>query len=160
MNSLPLEFRGSDQVSKFLPDQRIRFHFSYTTQTLRTQIETVIEALMDNPEKAYKGKRVAWPPCSRPWTTTVYSERPCPSARVEPSKSPQVLPGSGQPQDRHQGRLCMCEPRIFSHLVLITWVGIVSLAGPLNLIPLPRSTLPMIAVFHHPPQFRSKHRID
>jgi len=35
INSLPLEFRGSDH-------------------TLRTQIEMVIEALMDNPEKAYK----------------------------------------------------------------------------------------------------------
>jgi hypothetical protein len=34
-----------------------RFHFSYATQTLRTQIEIVIGALMDNPEKAYKGKQ-------------------------------------------------------------------------------------------------------
>ena len=33
-----------------------RFHSSHATQTLRTQIETVIEALMGNPEKAYKGE--------------------------------------------------------------------------------------------------------
>jgi len=43
VNSLPLEFRGSDH-------------------TLRTQIEMVIEALMDNPEKAYKATDLARPP--------------------------------------------------------------------------------------------------
>jgi len=43
VNSLPLEYRGSDH-------------------TLRTQIEMVITALMDNPEKAYKASDLARPP--------------------------------------------------------------------------------------------------
>ena len=55
MNSLPLEFRGSDHVGNGLPPSY--FHSSHATQTLRTQIEMVIEALMDNPEKAYKGEQ-------------------------------------------------------------------------------------------------------
>lgn len=38
------------------------FHSSHATQTLRTQIEMVIEALMDNPEKAYKGEQSPNPP--------------------------------------------------------------------------------------------------
>ncbi|KAF9788210.1 hypothetical protein BJ322DRAFT_1106223 [Thelephora terrestris] len=43
VNSLPLEYRGSDH-------------------TLRKQIEMVIESLMDNPEKAYKASDLARPP--------------------------------------------------------------------------------------------------
>ena len=95
---------------------------------------------------------------------TVGSERPRTPARVEPGKSSQVLPGSGQPQDHCQGRLCMCRPALLSrfHLSisedLITCVGTVSLAGPL--IPLSRSTFLMIAVFHHPPPFRHNRRSD
>ena len=95
---------------------------------------------------------------------TVGSERPRTPARVEPGKSSQVLPGSGQPQDHCQGCLCMCRPALLFrfHLSisedLITCVGTVSLAGPL--IPLSRSTFLMIAVFHHPPPFRHNRRSD
>jgi len=54
---------ASSRIPRIRPCKQIplpfldRFHFSSATQTLRTQIETVIGALMDNPEKAYKGER-------------------------------------------------------------------------------------------------------
>jgi hypothetical protein len=68
VNSLPLEFRGSDHVSARDPRlyQPTSLPFLTTTQTLRTQIETVIEALMGNPEKGYKGQWPPTPPSPRP----------------------------------------------------------------------------------------------
>ena len=49
---------------------------------------------------------------------SVHSERPGTPATAEPGKSSQVLLGSGQPQDRYQGCLCMCALRIFFRLHL------------------------------------------
>ncbi|KAF9648466.1 hypothetical protein BDM02DRAFT_3144256 [Thelephora ganbajun] len=120
VNSLPLEFRGSDH-------------------TLRTQIEMVIEALMDNPEKA---------DLVRPPELNQARVHKCFLAlanRKIITKDASVCADLG------------CSSS-FICLFLMTRVGAVPLAGPL--IPLPRSAFLMIVVFHHPPSFRHNRRID
>lgn len=132
MNSLPLEFRGSDHVRNPLSHPP-RFHFSCATDSADPD-RVGHRGLDGKPRKSVQRSVVGSHPFLQRRMNTVRSKRSCASARVEPGEGSQVFLGPGQSQDHYQGHLCMCRPGMsfpFRSLFLIVLVGTVSLAGPL-----------------------------